>query len=79
MSAQRVKCSFASFRNFSGTEHKRLPAGGLLHQASRRKDQNGQVVAEIEDYAVVRELIADLVAVGVDATVVPHPVHWTQV
>ncbi|MGA6967475.1 MAG: hypothetical protein WBZ51_28165, partial [Xanthobacteraceae bacterium] len=26
-------------------------AHALLHQASRRKDQNGQVVAEIEDYA----------------------------
>jgi hypothetical protein len=47
-------------------------AHALLHQASRRKDQNGHVVAEIEDYAVVRELIADLVAVGVDATVRPE-------
>jgi hypothetical protein len=46
-------------------------AHALLHQASRRKDQNGRVIAEIEDYAVVRELIADLVAVGVDATIRP--------
>jgi hypothetical protein len=44
-------------------------AHALLHQASRRKDQNGRVIAEMEDYAVVRELIADLVAVGVDATI----------
>jgi hypothetical protein len=44
----------------------------LLHQASRRKDQNDRVIAEIEDYAMVRELIADLVAVGVDATIRPE-------
>jgi len=47
-------------------------AHALLHQASRRKDQNGRVIAEIEDYAVVRQLIADLVAVGVDATIRPE-------
>jgi hypothetical protein len=49
-----------------------IRAHALLHQASRRKDENGRVVAEIEDYTVVRELIADLVAVGVDATVKPE-------
>jgi hypothetical protein len=47
-------------------------AHALLHQASRRKDQDGRVIAEIEDYKMVRELIAHLVAVGVDATVKPE-------
>jgi hypothetical protein len=47
-------------------------AHALLHQASRRKDEHGRVAAEIEDYRVVRELIADLVAVGVEATVKPE-------
>jgi hypothetical protein len=47
-------------------------AHALLHQASRRKDERGRVIAEIEDYTVVRELIADLIAVGVDATVKPE-------
>ena len=47
-------------------------AHALLHQASRRKDERGRVIAEIEDYTVVRELIADLVAVGVEATVKPE-------
>jgi hypothetical protein len=47
-------------------------AHALLHQASRRKDENGRVIAEIEDYKVVHELIADLVAVGVEATVKPE-------
>jgi hypothetical protein len=49
-----------------------IRAHALLHQASRRKDQNGRVIAESEDYKVVRELVADLVAVGVDATVKPE-------
>jgi hypothetical protein len=44
----------------------------LLHQASRRKDEQDRVVAEIEDYNAVRELIADLVAVCVEATVKPE-------
>jgi hypothetical protein len=47
-------------------------AHALLHQASRRKDEQGRVIAEIEDYQVVRELVADLVAVGVEATVKPE-------
>jgi hypothetical protein len=44
----------------------------LLHQASRRKDEQGQVIAEVEDYRTVRELVADLVAIGVEATVKPE-------
>src|SRR5438034_11708608 len=47
-------------------------AHALLHQASRRKDDRGRIIAEIEDYRVVRELVADLVAVGVEATVKPE-------
>ena len=46
-----------------------IRAHALLHRASRPKDEQGRVIAEIEDYQVVRELIADLVAVGVEATV----------
>jgi hypothetical protein len=41
----------------------------VLHQAGRKKDDKGRVIATIEDYAVVRELVADLVSEGVDATV----------
>ena len=49
-----------------------MTVGPLLHQASRRKDERGRVIAEIEDYTVVRELIADVVAVGVEAAVKPE-------
>jgi hypothetical protein len=47
-------------------------AHAVLHQASRQRDEEGRIIAEIEDYRVVRELIADLVAVGVEATVKPE-------
>jgi len=46
-----------------------IAAHALLHQASRRRDTEGHVVATVEDYAAVRELVADLVADGVEATV----------
>src|SRR5215218_7816642 len=48
-----------------------IRSNAILHQASREKDGKGRVVATLDDYAVVRELIADLVAEGVDATVNP--------
>jgi hypothetical protein len=49
-----------------------IRAHALLHQASRVKDDAGRVVATLDDYAAVRELVADLVAEGVDATVKPE-------
>jgi hypothetical protein len=48
---------------FQGGSH---GAHALLHRASRQKDEQGRVIAEIEDYQVVRELVADLVAVGAE-------------
>lgn len=44
-------------------------AHALLHQASRERDQEGRIVATVEDYAVVRDLVADLIADGVGTTV----------
>jgi hypothetical protein len=49
-----------------------IRAHALLHQASRLKDEQGLIVAALEDYAAVRELVADLVAEGVEATVKPE-------
>ncbi len=48
-----------------------IRAHALLHQATRERDSEGRVVASIEDYDRVRELVADLVAEGVEATVSP--------
>jgi hypothetical protein len=46
-------------------------AHALLHQASRERDADGRVIATLEDYAIVRELVVDLVSEGVEATVPP--------
>jgi hypothetical protein len=43
-----------------------IRAHAVLHQASRKKDADGRIVAEIADYAAVRELVADLVAEGAE-------------
>ena len=44
-------------------------AHALLHQATRERDAEGRIVATIGDYAAVRELVADLVSEGIEATV----------
>ncbi len=46
-----------------------IGAHALLHQASRAQDEAGAIVTTLEDYAVVRELVADLVAEGVEVSV----------
>jgi len=46
-----------------------LRAHALLHQASRERDPTGRIVASIEDYRIVRELVAETIATGVEATV----------
>jgi DNA-binding transcriptional ArsR family regulator len=47
-----------------------IRAHALLHQATRERDAEGRIVATMEqDYAAVRELVADLVSEGIEATV----------
>jgi len=43
-------------------------ANAILHQASRGRDEQGRIVATLADYAVVHELIADILAEGIGAT-----------
>jgi hypothetical protein len=43
----------------------------LLHRASRERDERGRIKATLEDYRVVRDLVADLISEGVEATVPP--------
>ena len=49
-----------------------IQAHALLHQASRRKDETGRIIATIKDYKAVRDLVADLMAEGVDAQIKPE-------
>lgn len=46
-----------------------IEAHAILHQATRALDTEGRIVAMIDDYAVVRELVADVLSEGVGATV----------
>jgi hypothetical protein len=41
----------------------------LLHQTHRGRDESGYIVATMDDYRVVRELVDDLIAEGAEATV----------
>ena len=49
-----------------------IRAHALLHQASRKRDDSGRIIATVEDYQVIRELVVDLVSEGVQATVKPE-------
>jgi hypothetical protein len=50
---------------------KLIQAHALIHRANREYDAQGQVIATIEDYSAVHELVADLIAEGVRAAVSP--------
>jgi hypothetical protein len=47
-------------------------AHALMHRELREKDDQGRILAMLCDYAAVRELVADLFAEGVEATVRPE-------
>ncbi len=46
-----------------------IRAHALLHRASRDLTEAGAIIATVQDYAVVRELVADLFSEGIEATV----------
>ena len=46
-----------------------IRAHAILHQATRERDERGRIIATLEDYAVVRGLVSDLVSEGIEATV----------
>jgi hypothetical protein len=46
-----------------------IGAHALLHRASRNQDESGAIIATTADYAAVRELVADVFAEGIEATV----------
>ena len=47
-------------------------AHALAHQANRRKDANGRLIAEIADYAAVRDLVTDLMPEGAEINIQPE-------
>ena len=60
--AVRLRRDFGTILNL-------IRAHAVLHQASRERDEEGRIVAAVEDYARVRNLVADLVSDGLGATV----------
>ena len=51
-------------------------AHAVLHQETRQRGEDGQVIATLDDYKVVRELAADLLSAGVEVGV-PKTVRET--
>jgi len=62
--AVRLRRDFTALLNL-------IRAHALLHRATRERDHKGRIVATLDDYAAVRELVSDLVSEGVEATVPP--------
>jgi hypothetical protein len=46
-----------------------IRAHAILHQCTREKDNQGRIVATVADYGAIRDLVANIVAEGVQATV----------
>jgi hypothetical protein len=46
-----------------------IRAHAILYQAQRGRDEGGRIVATVEDYAAVRELVSDVIAEAADASV----------
>ena len=53
-----------------------IKAHAILHQANRRRNEKGEIIADIEDYQRVRELILEIVGDGI-GMVVSKPVRET--
>jgi hypothetical protein len=41
----------------------------ILHQETREKDASGRIIASLEDYAMIRDLVGDILAEGVGLSV----------
>ena len=70
--AQMVPATAVRLRRDFPTLMSLIKAHAILHQASRDKHEHGHIIAIVDDYAVVRELVADLMAHGVGAMVKPE-------
>jgi len=67
--AEKVPPVAVRLRRDFGSVLRLIRAHALLHQCTRERDNDGRIVATEADYLAVRELVADLIADGVGATV----------
>lgn len=69
--AERIPPVAVRLRRDFGQLLSLIRAHAILHQATRERDADGQIIANLDDYAVVRELVVGVLAEGIDATVAP--------
>jgi hypothetical protein len=74
--AQEIPTVAVRLRRDFGAILNLIRSHALLHRAVRERDKRGRIIATVEDYKVVRELVADLISEGVEATV-PKTVRET--
>ena len=70
--AELVPDSTVRLRRDFGMILNMIRAHAILHTATRDREDDGRLVATLEDYAVVRDLIAETLAEGLEATVPPN-------
>jgi len=49
-----------------------IKAHAILHQMSRKRDDRGRIIAHLDDYAAVYNLVADIISHGIETTVPPE-------
>jgi 5S rRNA maturation endonuclease (ribonuclease M5) len=69
--AQLIPPVAVRLRRDFGTVLALIRAHAVLHQCSRKRDEAGRIIADLDDYAEVHRVVADVVAEGVAATVSP--------
>jgi hypothetical protein len=67
--AQQIAPVAVRLRRDFGSLLALVRAHAVLHQATRKKDASGRIIATLDDYLAVRELVADTIAEGVGTTV----------
>lgn len=69
--ADRIPPAAVRLRRDFGALLALVRAHALLHRASRERDADGRIIAAIDDYAVVRDLVGPVLAENAAATVSP--------
>jgi hypothetical protein len=67
--AERVPTGAMRLRRDFGAILALIKAHAILHQSTRKKDADGTIVATFDDYAAVRDLLADSLAEGIEQAV----------
>lgn len=69
--AERASPRAVRLRRDFGKVLSLIQAHALLHQMTRKRDAQGRVVATLEDYQAVHDLVSESISEGVEASVAP--------